>query len=348
LLFFKTLTTRARASVVLSWPVRNAAGKTVQSSRYLLDLALPCEEAVPCRPESPLPAPTGVSHGRIESADLLAALPFQHQKLSPTGLEDLAKCRFRFFAAKTLGLEPAPTRASERLTPRVEGTILHRALELWLKQNRIGPFVPLFEQAFEEAVREFHIPPGFELEVRHMLLRRIAEGVSANELWTPLASQAEVDVSVAFPGGVAVTGRIDRVDHLGNNECIVIDYKSSRIANVRNLVESAASLQGPLYALALREQFGLQTVAMMYHAVREDQRFGWAARPLPGLDLKEMPPRWIDDARDKTIERLSGFLAGAVHPEPADPAFCRWCDSKTACRYEQRESLVTLGTAAHA
>jgi hypothetical protein len=129
---------------------------------------------------------------------------------------------------------------------------------------------------------------------------------------------------------------------LNDHDCIILDYKSSKTANVEKLVKSEVKLQGPLYALAVRENLNLNTVAMMYVAVREDKRFGWGVVPGADLDLLEMPPRWMEDARDRSIERLASFLGGAVKPEPAEPEQCKWCDYRQSCRVEQ-EQFVTIG-----
>ena len=112
---------------------------------------------------------------------------------------------------------------------------------------------------------------------------------------------------------------------------------------MEKLVTSATRLQGPLYALAVREKLGLNPVAMIFWAVREDKRFGWGE--IPGVeleDLQPMPDNWTTDAKARTIERLTAFLAGKVHANPVDPELCVWCDFAAACRVEQ-QTLVKIG-----
>jgi RecB family exonuclease len=265
-----------------------------------------------------------------------------HQSISLTALEDLAQCRFKFFSGKTLYLKGAPERPGERLNPRVTGSILHVALERWLAdKNR--DFVELFEQAFDETCRVEHLQPGYKLEVERIRFREIAQRVSANDQWVPDSSEAEVALTVDL-NGVTVKCRIDRIDRFGD-DCVIVDYKSSKTANVEKLVASATRLQGPLYALAVRENLHLHPVAMIYWAVREDERFGWGAIPGFDLDLKPMPSTWAADAKARTIERLSGFLTGQVHAHPEETDQCRWCDFAAACRVEQ-EKLVLIERAA--
>ena len=345
---FDALRTRARNSVVLSWPSHDAAGKSVQSSRHLMQMDVTPEKPQLCRPASAVEAQSiGVS-GRIETPALLTALAAQHQRISLTALEDLAQCRFKFFAGRTLSLRGRPERPAERLQPRVTGLILHEALEAWLKNNREGDFVPLFEAAFNNACYKKHLPPGYKLEVNRIQLRKVAESVSASEKWTPLSSEAEVELALDFPGGITVSCRIDRLDRINDRDCIIVDYKSSKTQNVERLVESTTKLQGPLYALAVRERLHLNPVAMMYLAVRDDKRFGWGAVPGVDLNLKEIPPNWIEDARARTVDRIADFLGGAIHPDPSERDQCRWCDFAQACRYAETQALVMIEGAAGA
>ena len=139
-----------------------------------------------------------------------------------------------------------------------------------------------------------------------------------------------------FPGPITVKGRIDRIDTFEglNNDCVIVDYKSSKTASVQKLVASRTRLQGPLYALAVRENRNLNPVAMLYWAVREDERYGWGKIPGTDLSFQPMPENWTTDAKARTIERLSGFLGGEVHAHPEEVDQCRWCDFNAACRVE--------------
>jgi hypothetical protein len=110
----------------------------------------------------------------------------------------------------------------------------------------------------------------------------------------------------------------------------------------RNL-SSRTRLQGPLYALAVREQLHLNPIAMVYWAVRDDQPFGWGEIPGANLDLAPVPENWANDARTRTVDRLTGFLRGDVHPRPEETESCRWCELKNACRVEQQPAVMIEG-----
>jgi ATP-dependent helicase/DNAse subunit B len=353
---FESLCTRASDSLVLSYPRHDASGKSVQRSR-LVDFDRQAESAPLCRPVPQALTGEPVRAGSVDTPALHAEMARLHQSISLTALEDLAQCRFRFFSGRTLALKAAPERPGERLTPRVTGSILHVALERWLA-DKTRDFVEVFEAVFDETCRTDHLPAGYKLEVERIQFREIARRVSANDLWTPDSSQVEVPLEIEFPGPIAsqpirVRCRIDRLDTFsnatfsnatfGNKDCVIVDYKSSKTANVQKLVASRTRLQGPLYALAVRENLHLNPVAMLYWAVRDDQRYGWGKIPGADVPLEPMPDNWANDAKARTIERLSGFLAGAVHAHPEETEQCRWCEFGDTCRVE---TLVEIERAA--
>jgi ATP-dependent helicase/DNAse subunit B len=340
---FQALCTRATGSLFLSCPRHNASGKGVAVSRFAAHPGLTAERAPLCRPQPMAEPPEFGVAGRLESPPLLARMAALHRSLSPTALESLAQCRFKFFAGRTLGLADRPDRPGERLQPRITGTILHDALDRWLT-NTERDFVDLFDEVFAESCLKYHLPQGYRLEVERILNRRIAKQVSANDKWRPDASEAEVKLTLDFPQGIAVNCRIDRIDRIGA-DCVIVDYKSSKTENVKKLVHDQTRLQGPLYALAVREQLHLNPVAIVYWAVRDDELYGWGKIPdYHKADLAPMPPNWAADARARVIDRLSGYLDGAVEARPENPEQCRWCEFSEACRVEQ-QALVRIGGA---
>lgn len=343
---FDSLRTRATSSLLLSYPEHDMAGKSIQRSRFLTEESFGLDRPPePARLTRPVPlvaaAAPGVA-GRIGAPGLHAEMARLHQSISLTSLEDLAQCRFKFFSQRTLSLKPRPESPDKRLQARVTGIILHIALERWLA-DKTRNFVELFETVFDEECRKQHIPPGYRLEFERIRYRAIARRVSANDLWKPDSYDVEVPLKIAFPGGIEVNGRADRIDRFGN-DCVIVDYKSSKTENVRKLVSSSTKLQGPLYAFAAREQLKLNPVAMVYWAVRDDELYGWGEIPgmAPGLaELAPIPENWAGEAKARSIERLSSLLRGEVGAHPEDPEQCRWCDFSAACRFIRTEQKST-------
>ncbi len=336
---FRSLETRASAHFILTCPLHDAAGRGVAASEFMESAQ--AVSAAPCAPLAAGPSQSPPRFGRIRASDLLAAIAARHATVSTTQIESLMQCRFQFFTRRTLDLGARPERPHERLNPREAGLILHATLELWLK-DRTQNFADLFEHAFEEACREHHLPRGFRLEVERFTLGAIARAVSSRELWRAERSDAEVEVVLPLIDGVTMTGRVDRIDHVGNGDCVVIDYKSKGVAGMKRLIESETALQGPLYSLALRRNLGLNPVAMVYWAVREDKRYGWGAIPCYNEPLEPIPADWETAAADRIAGRLGDFFAGNVSPEPAHEDACRYCDARDACRVEETQTLVMI------
>jgi ATP-dependent helicase/DNAse subunit B len=336
---FALLRTRATEKLILSVSKRDQGGKTIVASESFGAASLAAQAQL-CAP-APRPKIVPSRAGQI-SEGALADLAGQHARIRLTALERLMSCRFRFFAEQTLKLASMPERPEKRLQPRVRGSIFHQAMETWLCYRTLN-FVDLFETTFEQFCREYNIPQGYSLEVERILSRRIAQEVNASIQWPTVSSEAEVDCSLEFPGGVTITGRVDRIDDIGGGNCIIVDYKSGKVENVDKLVEAETSLQGPLYALAVREKKKLNTVAMVFLAIREGKPVGWGAVPGADFELNEMPADWIESARERSIARIRSFLAGDVHPEPHGADDCVWCDYKNTCRIEQTAELIQIG-----
>ncbi len=335
---FDVLRTRASQNLILTVSTHDAGGKTIVPSRHFSD-TVNRETSRLCAPAARFePVLTGVE-GFI-STPLLPGLAEQHHSISVTGLEDLAKCRFRFFSGRSLKLRSVPERPDERLQAREQGSIFHSAMEIWLA-DRTRDFVELFEQTFDDFCRKHNVPPGYRLEVTRIESRRIARKVNGSIRWPALHSELESDCSLELAKGVTMTCRVDRIDHLGEGDCVIVDYKSGKVKNVDRLVESETSLQGPLYAFAVREKKNLNPVAMVFLAIREGKTLGWGTIPEASFELMPMPENWIDNARDRIISRLQSFLAGDVHAEPTSPDDCTWCDFKGACRIETRPARQT-------
>ncbi len=119
-------------------------------------------------------------------------------------------------------------------------------------------------------------------------------------------------------------GRVDRVDRLaggaagaaGEEEYELIDYKTSRPKTVEQLKDD---IQLSLYALAAREDWGLESSRQAYYYVLDD--------------LKVPVPRSQRDAeavKDIVLEVGEGILAQAFEPTPSHEA-CSICDYRIVC-----------------
>ena len=341
---FPALRFRAREILVLSVPAKDAAGRSVVRSSFLLDYSSEESGWSMVKPEPRFVREHAGIQGRLQNDTLLEQLTGLHKTVSPTGLESLAQCSFQFFSKQALRLKLAPVKPEDRFNFLVQGNILHDTLKRWAEG---GSILAVFEESFDEACRKSRIPESYQLEVKRLDLRRVVQSLDLSRVWNADRSLVEQDLRLRLRNGIEMKGRADRIDILGgilNNDCVVVDYKSGNAANVEGMVSSETRLQGPLYALAAKENLGLNPIAMVYWALKNGKMYGWGEIPGAGLELSAMPERWMESARERIVEKLERYLAGEISARPADRDQCKWCDYQHGCRVEEQH-LVAIGGA---
>ena len=157
--------------------------------------------------------------------------------------------------------------------------------------------------------------------------------------------------------GVAVSGRVDRVD-LQGNRAIVRDYKGRTVHAGARWAEDGR-IQAALYALAVRERLGVEIVGALY------QPIGTADQRPRGVVRDDVPGRYVNgdvsdgatlearlqDSRAIAAQAAADLRAGRIKPCPdrcgyqggcAHPGICRVV---TARRWtlEQRAAIDARG-----
>jgi len=309
--------------------------------------------------------------GRIEDDSLRQLLSRrfgQEAVFSPSQLNTFSQCPWLFFATYVLGLEPlaAPRR---QLQAAEVGQFCHAVLYRALKALRDGQ-APLrlaevapqrLKAALAEAVqaqsrrlvqRGLNYPQLWALQQRTLhrrieqyLLGQIASGPAAclhlelafgmgqwpRDLCDP-ASSPEPVVAATACGPVALRGRIDRVDLVGDDGqegLLVIDYKTGRLPSRKDVVEGR-QLQLPVYILAAEQLLGRSSVGGAFHSLAGD-------KPLAIRRAEAKPGDQPDDV-DKSIQALGQTVARirqGVFP-PAPSGDCpSYCPMRQICHYSQ-------------
>ena len=216
--------------------------------------------------------------------------------VSPTGLQEYAKCPFRYFAGQVLRLEPLTLPETvDQVGPLELGTLAHRILRLCLEalraqgyfgnpaQSASAPFTVLEETAgvvFDQYARSH--PVGYQLvwALRQEELLGFLRDVLRDDLaelsgkWEPVLFEEEMkgQLQVSWedpaqePEDLPVSGRLDRVDWCrSENAYRIIDYKykaSNKPSPLdRNLKLGAVRgfrLQPPFYLLMAEATVPLQ------------------------------------------------------------------------------------------
>jgi ATP-dependent helicase/DNAse subunit B len=320
-LLFELATASATEETILSYPRFNDKGDAILRSFFIE------EEGEPSGTIRILPKPVGQGHALPNRA--APDLRTQHATLSPTSIESFVQCPFQFFAGKTLQLRPRPLKPRDRLDILLQGSILHQAIAE-------GSFDPVFERA----CRKNNIPGGYRTEAVRLELLRHFEAFQADRQW-PLnwPGRIEEKFLLVITPELSINGRIDRLLIGPDNQAIVIDYKYSPAAKVRERV----SVQGGLYLLAAERVFHLEPAGMFYCALREPISWdGWHAN-IPSLNLGESRTpvalrELIGEAEQQAIETFNSIVSGNKEVNPADPTKCRYCDYKNICRIESKSN----------
>ncbi len=307
--------------------------------------------------------------GRLLDDSLIAVLQPRlpgspKHPLSASVLEDYARCPFRFFARRVLGIRPA-NEGSEELDPLASGRLHHAVLEAFFKDRLAQHRVPLraddddrtaLEQAIETVVADFvkreHIGHPALLRVRLGRLRvellRLIKNEAAKppeEGCTPALFEWKfgplaIAAATGDEGRMAlhIHGIIDRVD-IGKGKAVVLDYKAGRLDRYQAQLREKllkTSFQLPLYVAALRADPAVQSknrldsVVARYYSLRQ----GLVTDPLDDPDMTTLDPTARQQNPDGNVAEVAYRLWRRLRDGDfaVIPQTCEGCGLESVCR----------------
>jgi len=297
--------------------------------------------------------PTAIRHPRA------VALLASRDSFRVTDLERMAGCSSAWFIERYL----RPGGIDQAIDPRMRGSIAHVALQRFYSQ--LPSAIPGAERVTPEnvdaAVELMHrcvdsaLDSGLRIDVDDLQRRELGQGLqrdleqlvradaAASSTFVPRRLEVAFQAYELAPG-VAVSGKIDRVDADPlSARGIIVDYKSGAAPSATQ-IHDEARLQIPLYLLVLRDQLGLEPMGGVYMPVGggrrargllragDDQVPGFAAADY--LDGTEFEAE-IDYARDAAVVLAERIRAGDVAHDPRGGACPGWCDLWRMCRKER-------------
>jgi ATP-dependent helicase/DNAse subunit B len=335
---FDAAVSRATVLATLTYPEFDDRGERNLRSQFLEDPALVEETTHLVRPRPPRVV-SAASGTAIAAPQLLAALAGRTAKLSPTALETYLHCPFQYFARQTLRLAQRPESPENRLDFLTQGNIVHRTLKRWYEEA--GKIETLFEADFAAVLEEKNIPLRYHTERLHNQIRDDLSRFAGDGVWRREDFSSKVEESFEFPFDetLLLRGKIDRLDTASDGRAYVVDYKYSNPATTREKLTDENLLQAPLYAMAARDKFGVPVAGVFYIGLKKEIKYaGWSEDGF--LDSLPIPDDWLDAARRKTLRVVEEIRSGRIEPNPADPAKCRRCDYRDACRFRARQAAV--------
>ena len=143
-----------------------------------------------------------------------------------------------------------------------------------IERRRIGDIIAGFVAADLADTRARGLRPAyFELEFGGEVRSGTAGGLPAAH--TDPASRPDcLDLGEVEGRQVLIAGRIDRVDLAPDDRAVIVDYKLGKGPRDLREVDRGLVLQAPLYALAVREVFGLKVAGAEYASIRTGRRTG--------------------------------------------------------------------------
>jgi ATP-dependent helicase/nuclease subunit B len=257
--------------------------------------------------------------------------------ISPTPLERLSECPFRYFAQQMLRLEELNEPEGENmLSPLEVGQLYHDVLERYYRK---GGLEEQFEACFAqfEKTRSIRYPVLWQVE-KGKIARAVRALVAVDrvDVFKPhdfeRELRAEIPIEVGGRKTVTFRGFVDRLDLSATQAFRVIDYKKSRGKYAwimkTGVFEKGRYLQPPIYFMLALQTLGkvdLQNSRFSYYFLEEAlQGEPWELELTGGM-WKEYPKF---EAHLKRI--LETIPRGEFAIRPGD--HCRSCDFGTVCR----------------
>ena len=308
--------------------------------------------------ERPEPPPLGAPH-----TEPVLGLLAGRETEAARGLETFAGCGVKWLIESVL----RPERSEPDPEPMRRGSIAHAVLEQTLRRlrdregsARLTPAsLPAALEELDRAMAERRAAASgprahaalreLEVDLRRLLRHEAECGPALEPHWLEWSFGREGDEHGPLPlagTGVGVTGRVDRIDVDAAGRALVRDYKGRSVTAGARWARDRR-LQVALYALAVRDLLGLETVGALYQPVghRDVRARGLVRDDVPGSYVNgdvvdaEAFSAALDEAREIAAEAAAGIRAGRLRACPdsclpsggcAYPGICRAAESGNA------------------
>jgi ATP-dependent helicase/nuclease subunit A len=253
--------------------------------------------------------------------------------LSYSSLEEYARCGYRFYAERVLGLPPVAERSgveepggSRRggRTAAERGVLIHDLLERLDFRRPAAPTAVLIAAA---ALRTGQSPPTAEEgEELSEVVRRFAATELCARLGRATDARREERFGFLLSSGILVTGALDVLAREVGNRALVVDYKSDRLAGAdpAAIVAHAYTTQRLVYALAaLRSRAHEVEIAHCFLELQDvpvTATFSRADAPALERELADLADGVLQREFPVADAPYRGLCSGC----PAEGGLCSW------------------------
>jgi ATP-dependent helicase/DNAse subunit B len=287
-----------------------------------------------------------------------------------TELERFADCSSMWLFERVVD----PRSIDAEVDARLRGSVAHQVLFRFysglpkrlgvdrVDEERVDAAIVFLRECLEDAMSgvRMELTPFQRRELEHGLWRDLEAFVREDaEADSPLVprrfevgfgserSAPELQRGLEIAPGVALTGKIDRVDvDPFSARGIVQDYKSGKTAHSAAQIESELRLQIPLYMLVLRDLVGIEPLGGLYRPLSGTRKARGLLRAdarddgLPGFaknDYLDEDAFWgqVERARDTAVGIVERIKDGDVRHDPRGGDCPTWCSLWTMCRVKR-------------
>ncbi len=330
-------------------------------AHYLLDANIHLRRALRTRARRWNIKSWKAADGLVVETDAGKAALAEHmpamRSFSPTALEALAACPYRFALKTIVRLEPREEpEPIETLGPLEKGSLIHEvqfellgelraANELPVRASRLDAARDRLDSVLDRVAGEYHdkLYPAIErvwkdgIDSIRADLREWLRRMADDPEWTPRRFElafgldqkegrdpASVADPVALSIGIKLRGSIDLVEEGPNGAIRATDHKTGKPRVERGaLIAGGKSLQPTLYALALERIFPEATVSSgrLYYCTTRG-------------DFTDVNVPLDDDARGAAqllAKTLTHYFEEGFFPAAPAKDECKYCDFKRVC-----------------
>ena len=249
-------------------------------------------------------------------------MSFKNTHLSVSRLKKYEKCALEFYYSYVDKGETEPRHSAGPF-----GNCLHEALEAtfqWVINEEFSGLFPtdVLIQSYKEAWRATFIDGGNVnlFQTGLVILRAYAERHATVDHFQILAVEQEFRLQAEE---FTILGYIDRVEKLGDDGVLIVDYKSGQ--NLFSREELESDLQAATYLLVGKTLFPwAKRIEFAFDMLRFNTRQG-----------VQRTPQQIEDVREYLVA-LGRKTETDEEWKPTLNALCGWCDHRGRCPEYQK------------
>jgi ATP-dependent helicase/nuclease subunit B len=255
--------------------------------------------------------------------------------LSASAYNSFIACPYQFFATRMLGLSALDV-LSDMPEKRDYGGWLHAILKTFHDSLKTSPVADI---AGQEALLSAISSTLFDtiLQTNPAALgysKRWEKIIPAYVLWSHGYTESgwQFEMGEVWleknlqwdEGQILLRGQIDRLDKNSEGEYAVLDYKTSKKADLNKKLQQAEDQQLPFYALLAETD---QNKIGHAHYVPLEMSYG-------KIDEVSAPdyPQWQQELRNAIISNMRAIGQGASLPAQGTGNVCQYCEVRGLCR----------------